>query len=147
MRGRCYTKSNSVYSHYGGRGIKVCKEWLVFDNFYNWAVENGWTEESSGISLDRVNVNGDYCPENCRWSDVIQQANNKRNTTMLTARGETKPISEWARDVGINYRTIRSRLNYGWSVDDAIFTPVGCVSKYLNRTVNVEGSHGSDRTD
>lgn len=139
MRQRCYCGTNDAYANYGGRGIKVCDEWSVFENFYNWALANGWKEDSTGISIDRIDVNGDYCPENCRWASAVEQANNKRNTLMLTARGETKAINDWARDVGINCKTIRGRLDNGWSADDAIFTPAGSLRNKSAKVVEYNG--------
>lgn len=133
MIGRCYVESNSIYDYYGGRGIQVCDEWRDFNKFYLWAVDHGWSEDSYDLSLDRVDPDGDYCPENCRWVDKLTQANNKRNTSYITVRGETRSVSEWARYVGISYRTIRSRLVYGWNEEDAIFTPVKACVKYKDR--------------
>lgn len=124
MRARCYCPTSHAYENYGGRGIKVCDEWLDFNNFYKWANENGWSEESVGISLDRIDVDGDYCPDNCRWASIIQQANNKRNNLRLTINGETKTINDWGRKSGIASSTIRHRIRSGWDVEKAVFEPV-----------------------
>ena len=82
------------YKDYGGRGITVCDEWKHdFKNFYNWAMDNGYKE---GLTIDRIDVNGNYTPDNCRWATLKQQGNNKRNTVYLTYEGKTRSLSEWA---------------------------------------------------
>ena len=81
MKERCHTPSNTSYKNYGARGIKVCDEWLKFEPFYEWAISNGYSE---GLSIDRIDVNGNYCPENCRWSTKEVQANNTRANHYVT---------------------------------------------------------------
>lgn len=125
MGRRCNDPKNKSYSQYGGIGIKVCKEWSGaenFLNFYNWAMSHGYDE---ALTLDRIDCNGDYCPENCRWADVETQANNKRNNDNITINGVTKSKAQWAREYGISYRTICSRLNHGVDPVLAVTTPVG----------------------
>lgn len=120
---RCTNKNNKNYEDYGGRGIKVCDEWLDFLNFYEWATINGYED---GLTLDRINTDNSYCPENCRWVDMFVQANNKRTTVMIEAAGITRSLHNWARIVGINPMTLYNRIELGFSPEEALFTPVGC---------------------
>ena len=103
---RCYREKAHNYPLYGGRGIKVCEEWHSMDIFGDWAEKNGY---KVGLTLDRIDSNGDYCPENCRWATRKQQANNRRNTVYVTIDGVTKTLSEWAEFVGISRSTINNR--------------------------------------
>lgn len=123
MRNRCILKTDSNYKRYGARGIKVCQEWLDdFMNFYNWAMANNYNDT---LTLDRIDVNGDYCPENCRWVTPKKQANNKRNNHKETFNGETHTISEWGDILNIKPRILYNRLNtYKWSVEKAFTTPI-----------------------
>lgn len=128
MRGRCNNKKSKSYKNYGGRGIKVCPEWNEFLSFYNWAINNGYEK---GLSIDRIDVNGNYEPKNCRWADSITQGNNTRRNHYLTYNGETKTMSEWARIKNLDYSTLRSRINeYNWSVEKALETP----ARIMNRS-------------
>lgn len=118
MKNRCYQKSNNRYKDYGGRGIKICAEWLEYPNFRAWAIKSGYKE---GLSIDRADVNGDYCPENCRWATAVQQANNRRTSHYVKYNGETKTVSEWAREFGLNYSTLYERLKRnGWDIEKAV---------------------------
>jgi hypothetical protein len=116
MKSRCYDPSNQSYKNYGGRGIKVCDEWLNDSNaFVDWALENGYEK---GLEIDRIDYNGDYCPENCRFADDYVQANNKRNNILVTYNGETKSLRRWCRELGLPYRKTHKRYTmYGWEVD------------------------------
>lgn len=119
MRQRCNNPNSSSYRRYGGRGISVCKEWN--DNFLafeKWAKENGAKKE---LTIDRIDNDGNYCPENCRWVDAIAQANNKRSNRVLEYNGESHTIMEWSRITGVQEGTIRSRLDkYGCSIGQAL---------------------------
>lgn len=110
MRSRCEKKKCEAYHNYGGRGIKVCEEWKTFKNFKDWAIKTGWQKH---LTLDRIDNNGDYCPENCRWANNFEQANNTRKNILLTAFGETKTISEWCRDdrCKTKYHTLKHRYH------------------------------------
>lgn len=104
---RCCNPDNPSYKNYGGRGISVCADWKVSaDNFINWAISNGYKD---GLSIDRINNDGNYCPENCRWITRKEQQSNTRRCRMITAWGETKTITEWAKDP--RCRTSRRELN------------------------------------
>ena len=116
IKERCYNKKIDCYKYYGGRGIKVCDEWLSNSNdFIQWALDNGYKE---GLEIDRIDVNGNYCPENCRWVDKYVQANNKRNNIKIEYNGELKNLREWCRYLGLPYRKTHKRLcMYKWSVE------------------------------
>lgn len=107
---RCYREKAANYYLYGGRGIKVCEEWHNVEAFEKWAISNGFEK---GLTLDRIDVNGDYCPENCRWATRKQQANNRRNTISVTIDGITKTLSEWADFSDICWSTINNRYHDG----------------------------------
>lgn len=110
MRQRCYSPNYVDYPRYGARGIKICEDWEVFENFAKWAEENGYSEH---LTLDRKNNDGMYGPDNCKWSTTTEQSNNRRSNKHLTIDGETKTIAEWSRHSGVKYETIRSRIKSG----------------------------------
>lgn len=120
MKERCYAKSNISYKHYGKRGIRVCEEWQDFIPFMEWAYANGYDENAKRgeCTLDRINVNGDYCPENCRWVDMSVQSNNKTNNVYLEYNGKIDTLSNHARSVGINPVLAETRKINGKSVDE-----------------------------
>ena len=106
---RCYNKIDESYINYGGRGIKVCDEWLNdYFSFRNWAIDNGY---SDNLSIDRIDVNGNYEPSNCRWATDKEQGNNKRNNKMIEYNGEVKTLSEWCDELDIEYFRTKARLN------------------------------------
>lgn len=114
MKGRCYCKSNLSYKNYGGRGIIMCDEWKNdFKAFYDWAVNNGYDENAQygRCTLDRINVNGNYEPNNCRWVDEKIQQRNRRNNRLITYNNETHCLFEWAEIFGINPKILSQRLN------------------------------------
>lgn len=117
MKDRCLNPNAQEAKHYIDRGIKVCDEWLDFNNFYEWAMANGYKK---GLSLDRIDNDGNYEPSNCRWATAKQQCRNRSNNVVLTWNGESHCVSEWAEILGINKTTIFTRLRRGWSVDDAL---------------------------
>lgn len=116
---RCTNSKSDGYEHYGGRGITVCDSWKVFKNFY---VDMG-NPPSRYHSIDRVDNNGNYEPNNCIWADAFEQAVNRRNNRHYTLNGETKTVTEWAREYHTNYQTIDYRLNKGWTLEEALTTP------------------------
>ena len=113
MRQRCMNKNNRKYPDYGGRGIKVCDRWNDFDAF---AKDMG--ERPKGASLGRIDNNGNYSPENCRWESPKQQANNTRRNIFITFRGETKTIAQWSNQTGLKAGTIRRRFHAGKHVNE-----------------------------
>lgn len=127
MKKRCYLKSSHNYKNYGARGIKVCDEWLDPDTFYKWSMENGYDDN---LTLDRIDVNGNYESSNCRWVDVKTQQNNKRNNKYIIYNGVTKTMSEWAKYFDIDYTLLKSRLLSGWSFEKAIVTNNRSLGKF-----------------
>lgn len=122
MRNRCKNSNIPNFGDYGGRGIAVCEEWVNdFMSFYSWSMENGYSDE---LSLDRIDNNGSYSPENCRWATRIEQASNKRNNRFLRHNGEIHTIAEWGRIIGIDQVTILKRVKLGWSDEKILTTPV-----------------------
>lgn len=107
---RCENKNNQRYHRYGDRGIMVCDEWHRFENFYDWAMCNGYED---GLTLDRKNNDDGYYPENCRWVDNITQQNNRGNNHYITYNGVTHSRAEWSRILDVNYETLRHRLSRG----------------------------------
>ena len=111
MKQRCLNPNNKDYGLYGGRGISICDEWLGqngFESFRNWAMNNGYSDD---LSIDRIDVNGNYEPSNCRWTTAKTQANNRRTNLCYLIDGETKTLAEWCKTFGKNYGTIYYRIN------------------------------------
>ena len=122
MRDRCYNKNGKDYKNYGGRGIRICDEWLQNPNtFIQWANDNGY---KNGLSIDRINVNGNYEPNNCRWVSAKTQANNRRSNLIITFEGKTMSAAEWCELKGWNRHVIPERLRKGWSLERAMTTPL-----------------------
>jgi hypothetical protein len=119
MKGRCYDPKNNRYSYYGARGIEVCPQWR--DDFAQFLADVGPCPD--GHSLGRKNNNEGYGPQNCRWETPAEQSNNRRNNVLLTVRGKTQNLTQWAAEVGTPSGRIRLRLIRGWSHEEAIFTP------------------------
>lgn len=119
MKDRCNNNKNQFYKNYGGRGIKVCDEWTTdFMNFYNWAMENGYKEE---LTIDRINVDGNYEPNNCRWATWKLQANNKRTSRKITIYGKTKTAYEFEKQYGISAHVLIDRYDKGYRDDKLIY--------------------------
>lgn len=127
MKQRCYNPNNERYIHYGNKGISICSEWLEnYDNFYNWAINNGYSEK---LSIDRIDNNSNYEPSNCRWTNAKNQATNRTTTNFITYNNQTLSISEWSCKLGINRYTLDSRIERGWSIEKAFNTPVRKINK------------------
>lgn len=127
MVDRCENPNAHEYENYGGRGIKICDEWRTnFEAFAEWAYANGYDEKAKRreSTLDRIDVDGDYEPSNCRFASAKEQNRNRRSNVMITYNGETHCMSEWAEIAGIPYGTFQHRLYKGWSVEDAIGRPL-----------------------
>lgn len=117
-RNRCNNPSHHAYDRYGGRGIKFCERW---DDFMLFLKDMG--ERPDGMSLDRIDNDGNYEPGNCRWATRGQQGSNKRNNVTLTHNGKTQTISQWSRETGIKFITIWARIQSGWSDSDCLKQP------------------------
>lgn len=117
MRSRCRNNRIPDYKYYGGRGINICDEWNEFICFEHWAINNGYTEE---LTLDRIDVDKNYCPENCRWVTRKVQSNNKRNLHLIAYHGETKTLTEWSEILSIPIATLYRYLKTEQSLEKAI---------------------------
>ena len=127
MLSRCLDVKNTVYKYYGGRGITVCNEWILdFKIFYDWAINNGYKED---LEIDRIDTNGHYEPQNCRWVTHSENLKNRRKfkrpkqQKKITYNGITKSMEEWAKELDITPQAIYKRLLRGWSIKDALKTP------------------------
>lgn len=107
MKRRCRTPSDNNYRKYGARGISYCNEWEQYLPFKKWAMENGY---SSSLTIDRINNDGNYCPENCRWITNAEQQNNKRTNHIITHDGKSMTIADWSREKGVAYKRLYQRL-------------------------------------
>jgi hypothetical protein len=126
MKNRCSVKSNPSYPNYGGRGISVCDEWKNnFSAFKRWATDNGYDPyaKRGACTIDRIDPDGNYCPENCRWANAVEQSNNRRNTCFITYKGETHSTADWAKITGISRGRIYSRYKAGWPIEK-VLSPV-----------------------
>lgn len=123
IKSRCYTETECSYKYYGGKGVKVCDEWLGkegFTNFYEWSMNNGYSDD---LTIDRIDYDGNYSPDNCRWVNMITQQNNKSSNHRLTYNGETHTISEWSKIYNIPYDRLQARIKRGWSIEKSLLTP------------------------
>lgn len=126
---RCYLKAYKPYKNYGARGITVCDEWRGehgYENFQEWAYANGFDPHAPKhqCSIDRIDVNGNYEPSNCRWSNAKEQGNNRRDNHLLTYNGETHTVTEWADIIGMKQITLSQRIRKGWTVERALTQPI-----------------------
>ena len=122
IKQRCFNKKSTAYQWYGKRGITVCEEWeSSYESFRDWSLRNGYIH---GLTIDRIDSNGNYCPENCRWVTRRDQARNKRSSVKVTYKGITMNAADWADKIGMKRRTFHGRIEKGWSAEKAIETPV-----------------------
>lgn len=130
MKARCTNPNHVSYKSYGGREIQVCEEWSIdFRSFQQWALKHGYNDSKS---IDRIDVNQGYCPENCRWSDDIEQANNKRNSRIIACHGKSQTLNQWAVEMGVRRELIRDRIDrLGWDAEQAIMTPARQCKKHI----------------
>ena len=127
MKQRCYNEHIDGYKYYGGRGIIICDEWRNnFEFFYKWSISNGYTDKKT---IDRIEVNGNYEPSNCRWVTSKEQANTRRSNRIINYKGESKSMKQWADEKGIGYNALCIRIKKGWSIEKALETPVKKVRK------------------
>lgn len=128
MLRRCYCPDNQNYKWYGARGITVCDEWVnpeMVDgrstkgwfSFRDWALSNGF---ENGLTIDRIDTNKGYSPDNCRWLSMKEQCNNRRSNHLITYKGKTQNLNQWCKELGLNYKNTEERINrFHWSVDKA----------------------------
>lgn len=136
IKQRCYNPNERYYYNYGGRGITVCDEWLHSpENFINWCLSHGYQK---GLTLDRIDNNKGYSPDNCRWTTRKIQANNTRRNRYITYNGETHTVPEWAEILNLKYDVLIHRLAHGWSVEKAIETPFRTFERH-DRTYTFNG--------
>ena len=138
MKKRCYDSTNKDYARYGQRGIKICKRWLNdFSSFYEWSYKHGYNDT---LTIDRVDINKSYTPNNCRWVTPQEQAYNRCTNRNIVYNNENKPIAYWAKQFNISEVVIAYRLGRGWSVEQTLETPVGKTEKlytYNGETHNI----------
>lgn len=122
IKKRCLNKKCARYNRYGGRGIIICQEWINdFMNFYKWAINNGYNDN---LSIERIDNDGNYEPNNCKWANPKTQARNRSNNHLITYNGETHCIAEWAEIIGIDRDIIDNRLKKKWTIERIFTTPV-----------------------
>lgn len=114
MRQRCQNPKSQGYCKYGAKGISVCSEWESFENFKDWAFDNGYKDT---LTLDRIDFTGNYEPTNCRWATQKEQQHNRSNNVVIAYNGETKSIYEWSKVTGISPRVLYDRQRRGWEVE------------------------------
>lgn len=131
MRSKCRNPSDNNYKKYGARGITVCKEWDNYSEFRRWALSNGYVEGENrrNCTIDRIDVDGNYEPNNCRWTTAFEQVNNRRNTIRVEYNGETRSLSQWANVLGIDYEILFHRYSRGWSAERMLTQPVRAYRK------------------
>jgi len=112
MKSRCSNPTDKAYCNYGGRGISVCEEWQTFEPFREWAMANGYRE---GLTIERINNDGNYEPGNCKWIPKGLQSDNTRRCVFITLNGQTLNMKQWAKELGIPYSVIQHRIYRGWS--------------------------------
>ena len=134
MKARCLNPRNKNYSDYGGRGIGICDEWMVSDNFFEWAKSTGY---QSNLTIERRDNDLGYCPDNCYWTTRKVQQRHRRKTIMFEIKGVKKSMAEWAEVNGVPYTVARERYNRGWSPADAVTIPASRHTK-RHKTVNGE---------
>ena len=130
MKKRCLNKTDSSYEGYGGRGIKVCHRWML--SFSNFLSDVGF-RPSPDHSIDRIDNDGPYSPDNCRWATRIQQHNNKRNNVWLTHDDRTQTLIQWSRETGMIPETISYRLKIGWPIEKALTHPLRKMKSNVER--------------
>ena len=127
MIDRCEREGHVQYANYGGRGIKVCEEWRHdYSAFREWALANGYDDGAAHgeCTIDRIDPDGDYSPNNCRFISMVEQNNNKRNNRLVTMDGKTKSVTQWCRELGLNPKTVNSRIHMGREPVDALTKPI-----------------------
>lgn len=137
IKNRCFNSNTDRYRDYGARGITVCDEWRNdFKAFYDWAMNNGYSDE---LTIDRIDNDGNYEPSNCRWVSVKVQNRNTRSNHLITYKGETRCVADWADITGLSRACICDRIKYGWSVERILETPLREHKIYKNSRRIIQG--------
>lgn len=125
MKDRCYNPNDSHYDDYGGRGIRICDEWLQdFKTFYGWSLKNGYRDD---LTIERIDVNGNYEPSNCTWIKLEEQSENRRCNIRITYNGKTQNLKQWADELGMNYIGLYQRIVVrGWNAERAFSAKEKC---------------------
>ena len=132
MRQRCFYTASAGYRNYGGKGVTICDEWLSdFQTFYEWAMSNGYQDD---LTIDRIDSNGNYCPENCRWATMKEQQNNRSNNIRFSVGGVEKTLTEWSEASGIPRETLSWRVKNHWA-EDELFMPVNLNNARIRKGV------------
>jgi hypothetical protein len=145
MKERCYKEYCENYHNYGGRGIKICDDWLGrngFQNFYEWSMKNGYTDE---LTIDRKDVNGNYEPSNCRWETMKIQQNNRRNNLYIEIEGITKTATQWSDESGVEIHIITNRFKKGVTGKDIIAPKLKRIAEKQSGEKNVIWSKSEQR--
>lgn len=121
MRQRCNNHKRADFKYYGGKGVSVCAEWDDFRNFAKWAIQSGY---QNTLTIDRLNLDGNYEPSNCRWIPFEKQRENTTQSRMVSIAGKTQNLKAWCGELGINYYTICQRIHRGMDVKDALIVPI-----------------------
>lgn len=128
MRQRCNNSKHHAFTNYGGRGIKICERWSIFENF----LEDMGPRRSLKYSLDRINNDGNYEPENCRWATEAEQKLNRSDSHIIEFNGVKKNLCTWAKENGISFSALSQRLKAGWDFERAIKQPLRVISRHAN---------------
>ena len=137
IKQRCLNKNNPSYKYYGARGVSICNDWLDYSNFRSWAYKNGYKDDANfgKCTIDRIDVNGDYSPENCRWITLQEQFLNRRSNVNIEINGESKSLTEWCSIYGVDSDYVRGRIRRGWNPLDALTTAKGCARNHKSGMV------------
>lgn len=138
IKARCVYKSARSCKNYGARGIKMCDEWSgSFEKFRDWALQNGYRDD---LTIERLDCNGDYCPENCSWIPQSEQSNNTRRCVMITYNGKTQNLSDWCKELGLDYKRTHNRIaKMGWTFERAATEPVNVNKRNMSTRKIKEG--------
>lgn len=137
MKNRCYDVKHEKYANYGGRGITICDEWLnSYENFKEWALSHGYRDD---LTIDRINHDGNYEPDNCRWITHREQQHNKSTNHLLTYNGKTQDIAQWAQELDVTPGTLITRLRYGWLDEDVLTREIEHHVKSSERMLTYQG--------
>lgn len=117
MRVRCNNRNFHEYKRYGGRGIKICEEWNDYFSFQKWAYVNGYKDD---LTIDRIDNDGDYSPDNCRWITIEEQQQNRCTSHMITFNGKTQNLTQWAKEYSITRDCLKQRIKRGWPIERAL---------------------------